>query len=84
MPRTGGTKLQDRTHIIKLCMDAKEDRMTYEKIKNDPTCRVVDQQWNSTPKGVQWMTVEYVSSSAQTQSPDVGVPAGGVSEKVED
>ena len=83
MPRTGGTQLQDRTTILKLCMDAKEDRRTYEKIKNDPTCRVVDQQWNSTPKGVQWMTVEYVSSSVQTQSPNEDESSGGVSNNEE-
>lgn len=45
--------------ILKLCMDSKEDRQTYEKIRNDPACEVIDKQFNSTPKGVVWMVLEY-------------------------
>ncbi len=88
MPRTGGTQVQDRTHILKLCMDAKEDRRTYEKIKNDSTCRVVEKDFFSTPKGVVWAVVEYVDSmgvyrAVQTQSLDEDIPAGGVSNEEE-
>jgi hypothetical protein len=68
--------------IAKLCMDAKDDRKTYEKIANDPNCEILDKQWNSTPKGVQWMTVEYRDSSAPTQPPDL--PSGGVTSPEED
>ncbi len=68
--------------ILKLCMDSKEDRQTYETIRNDPACEVIDKQWNSTPKGVMWLTLEYRSlQSNGTQSSE---ESGGVSSKEEE
>ncbi len=60
MPRVAsilGTSGQVR--VQKLCMDSKEDRQTYEKIRNNVNSEIIDKQWNSTPKGVLWLTVEY-------------------------
>ena len=48
-----------KVHVVKLCMDSQQDRVEYEKIKNDPVCQVVDKQFFSTPKGVVWVVVEY-------------------------
>jgi hypothetical protein len=40
-------------------MDSKQDRAEYEKIANDPTCKILEKTPNSTPKGVVWLTVFY-------------------------
>jgi len=48
-----------KVHVAKLCMDSKQDREAYEKIANDPTCKILEKTPNSTPKGVVWLTVFY-------------------------
>ncbi len=48
--------------IMKLCIDVEQDRKKWEKIANDPNCKIIETQYNSTPKGVLWMTVQYDES----------------------
>ena len=70
--------LSGQVRIVKLCMDSKEDRQKYERIRNDPVCEILDKQYFSTPKGVVWTVLEYRDlQGAETQSPDE--PSDGVS-----
>ncbi len=50
---------QGKTHIEKLCMDVAQDRLRYHEIANDPNCEIDEKNFNSTPKGVVWMTLIY-------------------------
>ena len=59
-----GTSGQVR--ILKLCMDSMEDRQTYERIRNDPVCEVIDKQYFSTPKGVVWTVLEFLDHNVGT------------------
>jgi hypothetical protein len=75
-------KMSGDVRILKLCMDAKEDRQTYEKIRNDTNCEIIDKQYFSTPKGVVWAVVEYRDQKTETQSPEQ--VSGGVSNEEEE
>ena len=50
-----------KRRVEKLCLDAEADRQRFEEIANNPLCEIVDRQYNSTPKGVLWLTIEYDS-----------------------
>ena len=43
--------------VVKLCMDSAADRTKYEEIANNPRCNIKEKVYNSTSKGVQWMTL---------------------------
>ena len=45
--------------IEKLCLDDRMDRERFEEIANNPLCEIVDRQYNSTNKGLLWVTIEY-------------------------
>lgn len=50
---------QGKVHIEKLCMDVAADRLRFYEIANDPNCEIEEKNYNSTPKGVVWMTLIY-------------------------
>lgn len=78
----GQRKLSNDIRILKLCMDSKEDRQTYEKVRNDPSCEILDKQYFSTPKGVVWAVLEFTDlQNVATQSPEQ--VSGGVSNQEE-
>jgi hypothetical protein len=40
-------------------MDVAQDRLRFFEIANDPNCEIDEKNYNSTPKGVVWMTLIY-------------------------
>lgn len=48
-----------KSHVEKLCMDAKQDRERLEEILDDPNVEVLEKIPCTTPKGVLWLTILY-------------------------
>ena len=52
-----------KNQVVKLCLDSAADRAKYEEIANNPRCKIKEKVYNSTNRGVQWMTILYEEAS---------------------
>ena len=59
-----------KRRIEKLCLDDHCDIERFEEIANNPLCEIVDRQYNSTSRGMLWLTIEYDTKN----NPVVGLP----------